>query len=175
MIRWIASKLAAAGRLWTIYNQGEPYLERYYVAFRDRRGGDKPVPFNIFLHHFIKSDSPVWHTHPFNYVSIILKGGYWEHKLDSEGFDTVRWRGPGSIIFSRKRKMMTLFRYSYGDQPEMYGEVPANAHWLELDPDKDTWSLFFRGRKADDVWRFYPDPFKPGIYWEDWITGRRTP
>jgi len=173
MFRWFIKKLEDAGRRRVIYDHGEPYMSRYYVAFRDRREGDKPVPFNIFLHNFHKSDTPVWHTHPFSYVSIILKGGYWEHRTDSEGFDTVRWRGPGSIIFSSKKKMQKLFRWRYGDVPEKFGEIPANAHWIELDPEKETWSLFFRDRKVDDDWKFYPDPFKPGIPWEEWVAGRR--
>ena len=56
----------------------KPYLERYYLFLRDR----KNFPFNIFLHKFLKSDSEDLHDHPWNFISIILWGGYWEYTYE---------------------------------------------------------------------------------------------
>jgi len=54
--------------------EDQPYLERYYVFLKDR----KRFPFNVFLHHFLRSDPDDVHDHPWGYFTIILKGGYWE-------------------------------------------------------------------------------------------------
>ena len=53
----------------------EIYLERYYLFLKDR----KTFPFNVFLHRFHKSDPDDLHDHPWNYRTLILKGGYWEY------------------------------------------------------------------------------------------------
>ena len=60
----------------------EPYLERYYIFLKERNW----FPFNIFIHKFLKSDPDDVHDHPWNYASLILKGGYWEW---TPVFDTV--------------------------------------------------------------------------------------
>ena len=101
----------------------EPYLERYYLFLKDR----KTFPFNIFLHHFLKSDPDDLHNHPWTYRTIILKGGYWEHTKDGRF-----WRAP--------------FTYTY---------APANTfHRLELDKNNPyCWTLFIPGRKVQD-WGF---------------------
>ena len=101
----------------------EPYLERYYLFLKERT----TFPFNIFLHRFLKSDPDVLHNHPWSYRSIILFGGYWEHKLDG-----VFWRGPLSYIYA-----------------------PANTyHRVELDEQNPyCWTLFMPGPKQQS-WGF---------------------
>tara|TARA_B110000977_G_C11062515_1_gene486523 strand:+ start:638 stop:1087 length:450 start_codon:yes stop_codon:yes gene_type:complete len=69
----------------------EPYLERYYVFLKDR----KNFPFNVFIHKFLKSDPDDLHNHPWEYRTLILAGGYWEHR--EEG---TYWRRPGSYIYT---------------------------------------------------------------------------
>ena len=69
----------------------EPYLERYYIFLKDR----KNFPFNIFIHKFLKSDPDDLHDHPWEFRTIILAGGYWEHR--EEG---TYWRCPGSYIYA---------------------------------------------------------------------------
>jgi len=111
---------------------GEPYLERYYLFLSDR----KKFPFNIFLHKFLKSDPDELHDHPWNYTTIIVKGGYWEWSpvLSDEGEVTgsyKRWRGPGSIIRSKAK----------------------NMHRVELEPGVKPWTVFIPGKKQKD-WGF---------------------
>ena len=62
---------------------GEDYMHRYYLFLKDR----KKFPFNVTLHKILKSDDPIFHDHPWPYMTIILKGGYWEHTpvFNSEG------------------------------------------------------------------------------------------
>jgi hypothetical protein len=110
----------------------EPYLERYYVFLKDRTW----FPFNIFLHKFLKSDPDVPHDHPWNYATVILKGGYWEWipQINSRGEkfgEIAHWRGPGH------------FRI-----------CGANSyHRIEIDPEVETWTLFMPMRKRKE-WGF---------------------
>lgn len=99
----------------------EPYLERYYLFLKDR----KKFPFNIFLHHFLKGDPDDVHDHPWNYCTLIVKGGYWEWlpQFNSAGQkigELSVWRGPGHFRF--------CFAESY--------------HRIELDPNVDCWTIF---------------------------------
>lgn len=111
---------------------GADYMHRYYFFLKDR----KRFPFNVTLHKIVRSDDPVYHDHPWPYLTIILKGGYWEHKPLYKGNqivgDTAVWRGPGSII---KRSSHEL-------------------HWLEMDPSVGpATTLFFMGPQERE-WGF---------------------
>jgi hypothetical protein len=113
-------------------------------------------------------DEPVLHDHPWNYATLILKGGYYENiplRNSTTGGvvgSTRVWRGPGH------------FRYRKAD----------DLHWLELAKDKDgnnipCWSLFFMGRKKKE-WGFLPwnqtdDINNRGYRWvhnEDYLGGQ---
>jgi len=107
---------------------GQPYLVRY-TLFKNKH-------FSIKLHHVLISDIEVLHDHPWDYTSIILKGGYWEHTHYRETLYTPytiikKWYGPGSI----------LRRKSY--QP----------HRLEVPEGKTCWSLIFTSYRNRD-WGF---------------------
>jgi hypothetical protein len=126
---------------------GEDYMHRYYLFLKDR----KWFPFNFTLHKIVRSDDPIMHDHPWGYLTIVLKGGYWEHTpiFNSEGkmfaeFQT--WRGPGSII---KRKA---------------GEY----HWLELDGSVGpATTLFFMGKQQRE-WGFLVQTKKGLHRWIKW-------
>lgn len=126
---------------------GEDYLHRYYLFLKDR----KWFPFNITLHKIVRSDDPIFHDHPWNYTTIVLKGGYWEHtpvfNTKGEKFAEFQtWRGPGSII-SRKAK---------------------EYHWLELDESVGpATTLFFMGRQQRD-WGFLVQTKKGLHRWIKW-------
>ena len=53
---------------------GADYMHRYYLFSKDR----KWFPFNVALHKIVRSDDPIFHDHPWPYMTIILKGGYYE-------------------------------------------------------------------------------------------------
>lgn len=62
------------------------------------------------------SDPVVPHDHPWNYLSIILWGGYWEYsecancyevKDNGAWFKTI-WYGPGSFLFRKGDKLHKL-------------------------------------------------------------------
>jgi hypothetical protein len=134
---------------------GEDYMHRYYLFMKDR----KSFPFNVTLHKIVRSDDPIMHDHPWPYLTVILKGGYYEHTpvFDEEGkkiTEVSRWRGPGSII-RRKAK---------------------EFHWLELDGDQPAVTLFFMGKQQRD-WGFLTNT-KTGrtrwIQWENYLKNYKT-
>ena len=105
---------------------GEDYMHRYYLFLKDRT----KFPFNVTMHKIVKSDDPIYHDHPWSYVTVVLWGGYNEHTpiRDNKGKiigDFVEWRGPGSII---KRKAQEY-------------------HWLELKDEKPATTIFFMGKQ----------------------------
>ena len=102
----------------------EPYLERYYIFLKDR----KWFPFNVFVHKFLKSDPDNLHDHPWPYMTIILKGGYWEYTRDKL---MPTWKGAGQIRFGHS----------------------TDYHRIELEPDVECWTLFVPGPKIRD-WGF---------------------
>lgn len=134
MLSKFANLLKKFDRQRIIYDRvdNEPYLERYYLFLKDRTW----FPFNIFLHKFLKSDPDVIHDHPWNYITIIVKGGYWEYVLtyDERGHingETKVWRGAGH--------MRRCHAESY--------------HRIEVEPGVDCWTIFIPGKKRRE-WGF---------------------
>lgn len=95
--------------------------------------------FGVYLHKILRADSdPSPHDHPWNFVSIILKGGYLEfrQRLDwLPGAFESRWYLPKQINVVRD-----------GD----YHVI------LELSDNKPVWSLLFVGRRKKS-WGFLVD------------------
>jgi len=93
--------LSALGRKKTVldrgsshpkFNEAKPWLNRYYVLFRHR---PKWFPFNIIIHEMLDDDHGEGvHNHLCPYITIIIKGGYWETTRTGK-----HWRAPGYIGF----------------------------------------------------------------------------
>ena len=103
------------GPSWPDYDKAEPFMIRYYLLFRKRPSW---FPFNIFLHKILKSDLGDLHDHYWSYITIVLKGGYWE-TTEKGRF----WRGPGYI---GRRKA-------------------SETHSLTIPRGKTAWTLIFVG------------------------------
>ena len=126
----------------------EDYIERYYLLFSERQSKIRWFPFNILLHHICKSDPSDLHDHPWNSLSIILKGGYWEHTPYGRF-----WRGRWSVI---PRKSI-------------------DQHRLEIDKEKangETWSLFIVGIRVRDWGFILPDG--KWVQWEKYLDLQRS-
>jgi hypothetical protein len=72
------------------------YMERYWLFNKYDRDTRKPkyprIPFSIRVHHILREDhGRDHHDHPWNARTIILRGGYIEHR----GVDGVFGRIPG--------------------------------------------------------------------------------
>jgi hypothetical protein len=103
------------GPSWPDYDKAEPFMVRYYLLFRKR---PKWFPFNILLHKILKSDLGDLHDHYWSYITIILKGGYWETNENG-----TFWRGPGYIGFRKA----------------------SDRHSLKIPTGKPAWTLLLAG------------------------------
>ena len=104
------------GPSWPDYDKAEPFVVRYYLLFRNRP--PKWFPFNILVHKILKSDLGDLHDHYWSYITIILKGGYWE--TTEKG---TFWRRPGYVGFRRM----------------------SDRHSLKVPEGKPAWTLLFVG------------------------------
>lgn len=135
-----------------IGNPENPYLKRWWLIPRNRF-------FNVYLHQILRSDDDrALHDHPWWNVSVIFKGGYWEHILlrDKDrtvlehcfGIDATRnktrilWRGRFAVIFRRATSAHRLELDRLGWSPEHCGSEDA------------CWSLFITGPRIRE-WGFY--------------------
>ena len=105
----------------TVGTEADPYLRRWWVIPRNPW-------FNIYLHHFCRSDDDrALHDHMYWNVSVILKGRYREH-VEGGFID----RSAPSISAPRR---------------------PERAHRIEL-IDGPCWTLFVTGPRVRE-WGFH--------------------
>lgn len=132
LLNWIAAKR----RSFLIpHLDGRPYLLR--VLLRGRLTGENTRPrFSLYLHRFLSSDGDApLHNHPWDWsFSIVLRGGYVEEKRGRDGVTVIRRLRPLRI-----NKL-----------------GPRDFHRIVDIKGKETWSLFFAGRKSRD-WGFMVD------------------
>ena len=96
------------GPSWPNYQAAEPFVIRYYPLFRRRPGW---FPFNILIHKLLKSDLGDLHDHYWTYITVILKGGYWETTENGtfgENQDILGLEGTIIDIASRYPKVSVL-------------------------------------------------------------------
>ena len=100
-MRTLFRVLERLGRKRTLMDRGpshprhhlaKPWTDRYYLLFRHR---PRWFPFNVLIHHIRDDDhGEGMHNHPRPYMTVILKGGYWETTAAGRF-----WRGPGYVGF----------------------------------------------------------------------------
>lgn len=102
--------------------------------------------FGVRIHHIVRSDNDrELHDHPFTFVSLVLRGGYYEHTVDGRRV----WYGPGSLIV---RSADALHRLEMEKVPAAYGDGYGVQHPLEL----PAWTLVVRGPMRRE-WGFLLD------------------
>ena len=146
----------------TPYSDIGDYMERYWLVpqvpktgGRDKEGRgfvkfyQRPIAFVMQLlgialrvHNIKRSDKGRdYHNHPWPFITIILKGGYWEHRpiYSKDGYFLyvdIKWHNAGSILFRRS----------------------GHLHRLEIKPayasnPNQTWTLFITFREVRE-WGF---------------------
>lgn len=127
----------------------EGYMERWWFV--------RPCwwfPSGVRVHHILRSDNDrCLHDHPWPYMTIILRGGYYEltdavySRWDGvEHAMLAKWYGPGSILFRRS----------------------THKHRLILPANKTAWTLFFMG-PYQQGWGFYTPEGK--VPWREYLNG----
>ena len=121
----------------TIGGHDDPYMQRWWVIPRN------PI-FNIYLHHFMRSDEDrALHDHPWINLSIILEGEYTEHTIDAGGVCHAVIRKAGQWKLRGAR----------------------SAHRIELH-NGPCWTLFITGPKIR-TWGFHcPQGWRR---WQDFV------
>jgi len=115
---------------------GEIFIYRYYVFFVENNTAktwkDKYLP-NLFVHNFVGAENKQWidnevaHTHPWNTISIVIKGGY----VEEENYKETAKEITAPAIVLRSWKTSHRFR--------------------QMTPN--TWTLWFHGiRKKAGKW-----------------------
>lgn len=132
------------------------YMNRYWLLpYGWFMKGKTVLDFAARVHQILRSDSDrAFHDHPWPYMTIILRGGYWEMKplFDRSGLytgDSRTWYGPGSILFRSAKSW----------------------HRLEIPHGQTAWTLFVTlGYRQK--WGFMPNP-KWKIRYEEYLKGNK--
>ena len=131
-MKWLLNFLENKDRLDNISDKysNVVYMKRYYLLFKEKKSTwfKKNFPFNLFIHHIMLSETDALHDHPWWYITIILKGGYWETTPNG-----TKWKGAGSVVIRR-------------------ATIP---HRLEVKPE-GAWTLFLHGKPKRE-WGFIKD------------------
>lgn len=136
MIRnWLLKIARARSPDFIIGGRDNPYLLRWFVIPRN------PV-FNIYLHHFLRSDDDrALHDHPWANLSVLLDGSYTEHTIAAGGVNHKQVLDSGDWRFRHTGKL---------------------AHRIEL-TDGPCWTLFITGPRYRN-WGFHC----PQAGWIQW-------
>lgn len=162
------------------------YLRRFYVWEK------RWCPFRIFIHKIARSDDdPDPHDHPWNFLSLILKGGY----VDQSYAFTTLDGDPGAMFTRRHRGTDTDFEWKTVDPLDKTGNitpwhhevegkrggytimepVPAGSivyrpathiHRVILAGDQPSWSLVFGGRTRR-AWGFVKEGM--WVFWRKYL------
>lgn len=151
----------------TLSHDDEPFLERWGLC-HDRLGG--------FYVHKIAGPDPGMdlHDHPWAFVSIVLRGGYFEHVAQTaeateyadNPWPTGRYWGWRQIVDVtkpngiRRRKLPALHR------------MPLDVAHRIVAVDRNTWTLVLRG-PTRRVWGFYPPTGR--VDWREYDYETRRP
>lgn len=144
--------------LWIVYRilrfwhtitgpDGMPYLRRFRI-FNNRF-------FGVFVHQILRSDiDRHCHDHPWNFVSVILKGKYREFNLRSVCDEDGKPTGEHAL---------ELKTYRAGD---IVSHIAEDAHRLEIPEGTTTWTLVFCGRTRRE-WGFWVG--KDWLHWKPYL------
>ncbi len=125
------------------------YLERFWLV-----KPSKHFPFTVLVNHFLVSDQhDELHDHPWDNLSIVLRGGYLEvqpadqkqHPVQDATLTRDRWVRPGEVVFRRA----------------------TDRHRVQLPVDDTSWSIFIMGPKKRS-WGFHT--VEGFVNWRDFFT-----
>jgi hypothetical protein len=137
-------------------DDGDPYMIRR--AINTPLGGVK-------LHQFLRSDDDRdLHDHPWSFVSLILRGGYWEHThapcVAAKDGRHAGYYDTTLRVYRCGLRGCSLPQNEWPRERRWYGIgslLVRPAHWthrVELPEGKTSWSLVFTGPKRRE-WGFH--------------------
>lgn len=140
-----------------LYNpDGSLYMERYWL----RAENEAQDITTVRVHRIVGPDiDAAMHDHPWGFVSIVLRGGYWE-------------RRPISInpCFMRNATNIEQYNETYRRAGSIAYRRATDRHRI-VHVDNDTWTLFI-AREKIQWWGFYTPQGK--IYYKDYESKHLT-
>lgn len=160
-----------------IGGEENPYMLRWWLIPRNRN-------MNVYLHKILRNDADIaLHDHPWDNLSIVLKGQYLERTLSPEGL--VEWLSYATKYHDKAqehdgltaaRNLYSAHDYQQTAYVRRAGTIvfrrARTPHRLELIDGKPCWSLFITGPNVRKWgfhlaagWRHYRevvDPDEPG-------------
>ncbi len=124
----------------------QPYLQRL-IIFRG-------FGFGIYLHRFLGSDDACLHCHPFDFVSILLRGGYFE-TIGQNWFQ----QDDGSWCWEWLHR-------TYCQAGDVLFRPARTAHRIEIDLARPPVSLVFT-RRLGRKWGFF-SPLAGWVWWKQY-------
>lgn len=126
-----------------IQEEGQPYLERYYVG--------TPLGYRIYLHRFVASDPDRGlHDHPWTWaLSIILAGWYFEERRDTPNGAPRVVRGINRLTGDTFHRVILPRDFCGG----LRNEDALTAEEMAVLP-ADCWSLFIHRARHSKPWGF---------------------
>lgn len=110
-----------------------PYIVRWHLLHTKW--------FRVMIHHILCTDETLCpHDHPWNFISIILKGAYTEHRFEQ---DFPRY----SFDSALERKGGRYHTRTYYPAGSILYRPAATAHRLEVAEGKTTWTMVITSSK----------------------------
>lgn len=123
--------------------------------------------FNIYYHHVRRSDDDTaLHDHPWWSFSIVLEGGYWEHRIKDGGVHVKTWMAPGSVLFRRSGSQ------AHRLELDRVGVIPGltlESHRMEELPVK---TIFITGPVLRRWGFHHTDSWVDAYEWDDYLAAR---
>lgn len=109
--------------------------------------------FGIRIHRIMSSDDRAFHDHPWNFATLILRGGYTEFTPSgiAHGSVTVATDYDGALPVTYTNTCAIHYRAG-----QLLRRKATAWHYLQLAPGEETWTLFFTGPKRQ-TWGFLVD------------------
>lgn len=150
---WLIKRMQRRAPDVVIGGAERPYLRRWFVIPRNRF-------FNVYLHEFLRSDDDrALHDHPWANLSILLRGGYFEHTIAAGGIHGRELLWSGSWRFRRSGRI--AHRIELLTVGDYVATQPENAQPLPC------WTLFITGPKYRS-WGFHC-PEQGWIRWDRFV------
>ncbi len=150
--------------------EGKPFSNPYLIRYTLNNLGF----VSIKLHSIRQSDDQCLHDHPWAFITIILKGGYFEHTFDTSiSFDEgvvmpptkQKWYSPGSILY---RPSHYAHRLELKEKVTS-GVIEGGGYWEKHDGEQWATTLVFTFMPVRE-WGFYT---KHGwIPWDMYTNGK---
>ena len=141
---------------WHLHHaDGSLYMERYWLRpySDDRRG------VAMRVHHIVTEDvDRELHNHPWDFLSVVLRGGYLEARPISVEPDFSEPDGSERVTLVSRKAGSVAFRRAT-DRHRIVAVQP------------DTWTLFITGPKRQ-WWGFYTPRGK--VHWRDYVSAHNS-